>query len=333
MRIQALDLAKGFTVLMIAPIHSCMLYSLPYVRETFLGNFFAFIAEGPGAQLFMTAMGISFTFSKHTFRSISQRAFFLLIIGYALNIFKFIIPLWLGILPKGFRNLLPDSTLKIFVLGDILQFASIALIVIFLIQRIISYQNIAWILAAIICLISPLMWDIHKNDFFVDYTLQLVGGKPPDIYFPLFPWLVYPLTGLAIGYNLQQRPDKPIDDFKYIGCFLIIAGQFFDNGKTISFYRTYPPSTLQHIGIVLITFYVWNIFSRYVSPNYFFSFLTYMSRNITQIYCIQWILVCWMLPIFGYQQLDLFSSISAMVIITACTLFVSIYINFFKDGK
>ena len=63
-RITSLDLARGFTVLMIAPIHTVMLFSRLSVRDTLLGKFLAFVAEWHGAQIFMTVMGISFVIFK-----------------------------------------------------------------------------------------------------------------------------------------------------------------------------------------------------------------------------------------------------------------------------
>ena len=63
-RIQSLDLARGFTVLFMPSVHVVMLYSQPQVQQSLLGDILAFIAEGPGAQLFMLLMGVSFTFSS-----------------------------------------------------------------------------------------------------------------------------------------------------------------------------------------------------------------------------------------------------------------------------
>ena len=59
-RINSIDFARGFTVLMIAPIHTVMIFSSLSVRDTLLGKFLAFVAEWHGAQIFMTVMGMSF---------------------------------------------------------------------------------------------------------------------------------------------------------------------------------------------------------------------------------------------------------------------------------
>ncbi len=100
-RIQSLDLARGFTVLLMPSIHVAMVYSIE-VQQSILGNMLAFMAEWPGAQLFMLLMGIYFTFSYLNNRqSILRRAFYFLIAAYVLNFLKFLIPLWMGWMPDS----------------------------------------------------------------------------------------------------------------------------------------------------------------------------------------------------------------------------------------
>ena len=105
MRIKSLDLARGFTVLCIPAVHSVLLYSQPSVRDTLSGQLLGFIAEGPGAQLFMTYMGISITLSeKLTWKVVFKRSGLFLLAGYGLNLLKFVLPLKLGLLPVAFKT-------------------------------------------------------------------------------------------------------------------------------------------------------------------------------------------------------------------------------------
>jgi hypothetical protein len=60
-------LNRGFTVLMIAPIHTVLVYSKLEVRESWLGYILGFIAEGPGAQLFMLLTGNTFSVARKLF--------------------------------------------------------------------------------------------------------------------------------------------------------------------------------------------------------------------------------------------------------------------------
>src|SRR5580658_7066767 len=140
-RIKSFDLARGFTVLMIAPIHTVMLYSKLSVRETLLGKLMAFIAEGPGAQLFMLLMGVFFALSaKNNFIAICKRTFYLLVVAYLLNVFKFVIPHFFGWLPQSLLNDLSIDTncneyLQFLLIGDILHFAAIATLILFVLYH------------------------------------------------------------------------------------------------------------------------------------------------------------------------------------------------------
>ncbi|SRR6266536_6114607 len=341
-RVKSLDLARGFTVLMMAPVHTILLYSKPYVYDTLPGKLLAFIAEGPGAQLFMLIMGICFTFSKHTIQSVLQRAFILLLAAYALNIFKFILPSFLYPMPIELLKELQvnndfEGRMQMFLLGDILHFAALTLLILFFVSRLQHYYHYALYVAIFICFTSPFFWDAYCTNPAINYILQLTGGQPPRVYFPLLPWLVYPLVGLSIGYFFQTETKEIFLKLGIIGCLLVAGGyvlqHYFLNDPASSFYRTYPADTIQHIGIVLITLDLWELVERYVKPNYFFKLLSYSSLHITQIYCIQWILIFWLLPLFGYQQLDLIPSLFCIILTTIITYFLSFCLNVYGKRK
>jgi len=337
-RIKPLDLARGFTVLMIAPIHTVMLYSKLEIRNTLLVNFLAFIAEWHGAQIFMLLMGISFTFSKkNSFKPLLERATFILGAAYALNIFKFVIPHLFGWLPQTLLSELQIQNgsygyLQLFLIGDILHFASIALIVLFIVHRLKNYQWIALAVAFIVCIASPFIWDIHCRYFLVDYFFQLIGGQSPHVFFPLFPWLVYPLIGLTIGYWFQKaKHQKVFWLLRDIGWLMIIISliikYFLKENELSIFYRTNPFDTTLHIGVVFVALSIWDWISINVKQNHFFRLLTYLSEHITQVYIIQWVIICWLLPIFGYQTLSFIPSVFCILLTTFLTLTISFFIN------
>jgi surface polysaccharide O-acyltransferase-like enzyme len=335
-RIKSLDLARGFTVLLIAPIHCMLLYSKPEVYTSLLGQLFAFIAEGPGAPLFMVLMGISFALKeKYRFLDVLKKVAFILLAGYGLNLIKFVIPYAGGWMPLGLQNDLqvPDrgGAWTLLGLGDILQFAGPALLVLYGVTRFRFYGCIAGALAISIAWMSPLAWDAHSHQPTLDYVLQLATGKPPRTFFPLFPWLAYPLVGLAIGRVLKH--DGPAC-FRYAGGWglaLIGIGVIFDflypNIPETTFYRTYPVDTACHIGIVLLALYSWDLLYRYIKPNHFLRVLTYSSKHITQIYLIQWILISALLPVWGYQHLGLGATMLVILPITGTVYLLSALIN------
>jgi hypothetical protein len=335
-RIKSLDLARGFTVLLIAPIHCILLYSEPVVRATLIGQLFAFIAEGPGAPLFMLLMGISFALKEnHRFLDVLKKSALLLLAGYGLNLIKFVIPYAGGWMPSGLQHDLqiPDrgGAWTLMGLGDILQFAGPALLILYCVTRFRSYACIAGALAISIAWMSPLVWDANSSSSFWNYLLQLTVGQPPRTFFPVFPWLAYPLVGLAIGRIIKRDGPSCFQIFGQWGIALIGINVMFDflypNTPPTSFYRTYPVETACHSGIVFIALYCWDLLYRYVKPNHFFRVLTYSSKHITLIYLTQWILISALLPVWGYQRLGLGVTMLVIVPITATVYLLSALIN------
>jgi uncharacterized membrane protein len=333
-RIKSLDLARGFTVLCISAVHSVLLYSQPCVRDTLPGQILRFIAEGPGAQLFMTYMGISVTLScKLSWSAVLKRSGLFLLAGYGLNVLKFLVPLKLGLLPAAFQTDLGitdpcTAGETVFLLGDILHFAALALPISYGIYCLRRNWIYAIITATFVMFFAPFFWDHHSCSPVANYIAVLVGGRPPAVFFPLFPWLCYPLVGLATGYWLSRNPP---DRFLFIGLTgiaMVLFGEiaaYFGLPST-SFYRTRPAETAIHVGIVLIWLWIWEGLAIYVKSNAFYRLLQFTSRHITLIYFIQWPLICWLLPLFGYQQLTGWASFSVAVTVTLLTLFLSLLI-------
>lgn len=330
-RIMSFDLARGFTVLCMPMIHVVMLYSTIPVQQSLLGDILGYIAEGPGAQLFMLLMGLSFTFSKRiTKEYVFKRAFYLLIAAYLLSFFKFVVPLGLGLMPQ---NLLTElqlqsdfNTVKFFLLiGDILHFAAIAYLILFFITRTRYYPYIALVLAIAIMLVSPYVWDVKTEIVFVDQLITLFNGHPPQAFFPVFPWLVYPLCGLTLGYLLKHNNETYLlKKTGIIGIAIMIISFCFPattiQTQWLPFYRTEPADTLFHLGFVLMWLGLFHLLSKKIPGNPIFRLLTFCSRHITTIYIIQWILICWSMCFTGYMQLPFWPSIIWMIDLTLATL-------------
>lgn len=337
-RIQSLDLARGFTILFIAPIHAVMLYSKPEVYQSWFGKALAFIAEGPGAQLFMLLMGISFSLSgNNNFVAVCKKALLLLMGGYALNVLKFILPAALHLMPAGLYAELqvgPDGNgyLHMLLIGDILHFAAFSLLVLWVVRQMPGYQRWALLFGLAVCFMAPLWYGLHASCKFFNYCLEMIGGQPPRIYFPLFPWLAYPLIGLSIGYYIKGLKRFVFARLAITGCLLVVLHYCsFLNSLPCSettFYRTCPPSTLYHMGIVLMWLAGWHWVSRWcIRDNVCFGLLTSLSQNITRVYLIQWILIAWFLPVIGFRKLDLISSILAATLICLCVLLLLILVT------
>jgi uncharacterized membrane protein len=325
--IRSLDLARGFTVLMMVPVHTVLLYSDPVIYHTLLIKMLAFVAEGPGAQLFMMLMGIYTGLSKtRTTKKVLLKSLLLLMAGYGLNMVKFVIPYRLGLLPEHLLldlQITKDSNawIQLIAIGDIFHFAALALPITYALSR-----SKHWYAAALTVLIifgAQYLWDIRGNNPVNDYLLKLIGGQPPQVFFPLFPWLVYPLIGMMMGKWWMKTEEKYFQKLGITGAVILLiyysVRLFISPKDTINFYRTQWPETLQHIAIVFCTLFSWDWLSKNIPQNRIFRFLQYSGRHITKLYIIQWIVIMWCLPFPGYQQLQWCSSMAWIIFTTTAT--------------
>lgn len=336
-RIRSLDLARGFTVLMMAPVHTVLLYSRPEVHDTAFGYLLTFVAEGPGAQLFMFLMGTYCAFQKlGNWSQVIRRSGSLLAAGYALNLLKFVLPCRLGWLPPELLAALalpddPQPLLQLMLIGDILHFSAPALLVLYGIRRLPSWHHVAILGALLVCFAAPYCWDLRGNGALATYMLSLAGGSPPQVFFPLMPWLVYPLAGLAAGYHLQRKGTRLLAHMGLTGACLLALGlamrHFIPGNPAGDFYRTTAPETIRHLGIVLLSLAAWHFLEKAPVAGLFFRLLEYAARHITLLYCIQWILVVWLLPFAGYLSLGYTASLIAITCTTTATFAFSFVIR------
>ncbi|MGB8193501.1 MAG: heparan-alpha-glucosaminide N-acetyltransferase domain-containing protein [Chitinophagaceae bacterium] len=333
MRIKEIDIARGFTVFIMAAVHAVLIYSTPEVHASWLGDILFFLAEGPGAPLFMMVMGISFVLSRKT--SVSERlrrAALLLLLAYVLNFLKFLVPLAAGGIPQ---QLLADfgippgsaATWHFLLLGDILQLAAIALTVLTLLHCLRNYHYWAMAIAFIILIVTPFLWQVNSANPVLNYIFDLLWGFNSRVYFPAFPWLVYPLTGMAAGYYLQTSPGF-FAKARNIGLLLIGTGLIISSFDPAwhwgDFYRTAQGGTLYYIGFVLLWLYLCHLAVKLLPDNSFFTLLTRLSRHITRIYLIQWVLVFWLIGLIGYRQLNIIASLVCIVLITSLVILIGL---------
>ncbi len=334
-RILSLDLARGFTVLFMAPVHAMLLFGKAETRDSVPGYVFEFIAEGPGAVLFMLLMGVSFFLAgKKKPGVVIKRVLVLILLGYGMNALKFVLPGSLGILPINFLSDMGvsdgrDGLLDLFLIGDILQFAAIAYLLLYIFSGVFKNHIFQFSLAFLLCFVSPLFWDLDGSTAGSVYLLELLGGKPPNVFFPILPWLVYPLAGYVMGYFIKDG--SAVSTFFIPGILCIAFGWltrlYFFPCPGEDFYRPCPGDTIYHAGIAMAWLAVWDWISKGIKSNVFFRILQFLSRHITIVYFIQWLMICWALPFIGYQTLGLIITCLVCVLVEINVVGVVFIIN------
>jgi len=335
------SLARGFVVLTMPAIHSVLFYSEPAVKEGVLGLILGFLAETAGAPVFMLLMGVFVAYSRpKSLIDIGKRGVLLILLGYLLNTLKFIIPGLMGWLPESFitDNGLSNDHFLFQLLGliDILQFAGLAYIICFLIKRFIVLLTFQILLVLLLLSFTPIVWSLSEN---VTYWGQFLYGEPPLVYFPMFPWLVYPLSGLILGQVIKEMTTKRVALILVITAVICISfgGLIYKVEPpewNQNFYRLGIGGTLAHIGFVFLWLLLFVLLNWLIRNNLLFTFLRWLSKNVTVVYIIQWVVVCWFLPLFGYNSLSGYPSLFAILFVTTLSFILSrLFLYYFQTSK
>jgi len=331
-RNSAVDLARGFIVFIMPATHATLYYSQLSVQEGGWGIFLRCLAEGAGAQVFMFLLGFSFFLGrKKPLKTILKRAISIFCLAYILNFIKFVIPIIMGIIPQELLNYYHISSgffgvIDLLMVGDIFQFAAIS----YLLCGVICHFKASWIVPLCIgfgvIVISPLVWGHRLDNFLTDYLLKLFNGAPAAVFFPFFPWGVYPLLGLAFGQLYQDLSKDTYNRLCLIaGLLSVVVGligmQFEPAAFNQTFYRLGPGGTIFHCGLVLL----WMRLCTWISGKLPFDGpllkgLRWCSINITIVYIVQWIVVVYLLPVFGFMDLGLIKTLIATVVVSLMTL-------------
>lgn len=335
-RITGLDSARGLTVLLMPAVHTTMLYSQPAVRHSWLGLPLAFFAEGPGAQLFMFILGFSAVLARpKTFKQVCQRGVLLFSAGYLLNLGRMVVPAMMRILPE---SLLADyvvypghpPALSLLLTGDILQMAGLSYVFVQGIAR--SARPLPYSAAAYTAVIflAPFLWGIRPPNVLLDHLTGLAASGDYRAFFPLFPWLCYPLAGLMAGTWYIKRED--MGDGYILKMAAASAVLLSGIGIALSFmtpsvwdrdfYRAGPGRSLYQTAFVILWLCLSEILASRFSGSGFIRLLSFCSKKITTIYVTQWLVISWGTALAGYHGLDLQGTVIAIFLTTLISLSV-----------
>jgi len=311
-RVAAFDLARGLAMAFMVMVHVLMTYGDPEVQDSPFGWVIDFLGSPPAAPVFMFLMGASMAFSTRTGLAKGvRRGLWLLFLGYLLNFLRGSLPVWVA-LRAGMvtqEEIAPYTPLYEFLTVDILQFAGVALIV-FAVLRRFTTKPAHWIALAIaVMLVSPLLWGKMTGWMPLDQVLRLLWGAEGEAAaFPAFPWLCYPLLGMAFGKWLAASEDRGrvFRGATWAGLALLAVGTavtLTDPDFHIQdYYRSGPGAVIWIAGFVLVWLRVCHAAASRIRPNPAFRLLDYWSRHVTTFYFIHWVILGWGVALVGHQE-------------------------------
>ena len=295
-RAQTADMLKGIAVLLMIQVHILELFATDYIYNSTLGKVLLFLGGPPVAPIFMIVFGYFIFSPQKTITQLVWKGIKIFILGMLLNLalnFNLIISVWQ-------KKLQADIWPYVFGV-DILQFAGISLITIALLKHIVQ-KHFSLTLSIIFLsafLGNFLLCYVPENNTILFLSAYFYGSTDWS-YFPLFPWLAYPLAGIAL-YQLQQS--------KYVAFFnlsktkivvgsvlLLLLVLTYKHGVSVSINL----SSYYHHGIL---FFIWVMafclfygsviheVNHWVGETMMMKYIKWLGKNVTILYVIQWIII------------------------------------------
>ncbi len=300
-----LDIARGIAVLCMILQHAMIIFCVNEGEGSLLGEAVILAGTAPAAPVFMIIMGAFFVSSdKANLIYALKRGTALFAAGYMLNALRFSIPLLVAYDATGTPSYMTEAVTTFFSV-DILQMAGLSLIIMGILKRFFPIPLLWGFFAIGIGVISPFFWG-HDNFAFE----ALLWGTEKDVSFPLFPWLIYPLTGMAVSSALASRSSAHRTSLMTgLGgiCFVAALIIYFIGPSFLSLTGDYYRSGLMiHLIMTGFVFFWLFLLDRLTSARTLYPFvselLCFWSRHVTIVYFVQWTLIGWGMFIFGNME-------------------------------
>jgi hypothetical protein len=289
------DILKGVAVLMMIQVHLTELFATQGFYEGAFGRLSLFLGGPPAAPVFMAVMGYFIMAGKGSAGKEIMRGIQFIILGFALNI-----ALNGYALIKIVAGDLTVNPLHLVFGVDILFLAGLSVIIIAILKPLLKkHFQVGIIFALIVAGITPVFNIFSESGRASDYLFAYIGGSFKWSYFPLFPWLAYPLAGCSFyifekRFAISEIPMKKIVYGILILLFLIIPTGYFMAPVPTNLHSYY------HHGIL---FFIWDIafllvwagstllVARWLQGHFFSLWLGWIGRNVTVFYIIQWVII------------------------------------------
>ena len=306
-RQEEIDLAKACMIFCLALIHctiECtplekLVSGIPYLFDSIIG--------GPlSAPMYMFAMGIGMVYTKHhTPKDYAKRGLKLGVIGYMLNICRYLIPFLVGYLITGnyekYVRPLPYRVLG----NDILQFASLAMLTmalfVWLRMSHLTMFMVSLAMSVLGTFLRGLDIGIPLGNIFLGYIVGIEDAKGMVFSdFPLLNWMIFPVSGYIFGQyllhvknkNLFYRLLSPIGILItaiYFPLGIINRWGMFGDGQNC-YYHMITGDALVSLSVTTGVLGIYHVLIPYISDRRK-HYIGEISKNINVIYCIHWVLV------------------------------------------
>lgn len=328
-RNQVADLLKGFAVIFMIQVHITENFLIEKLHNESFGIISFLLGGTPAAPVFMFLMGFFISTNKE-FLFYFERGVILFLIGILLNI-----GLNLSFLIHYFQNqIIGENPLDYILSVDILPFAGLSLIIIGLIKeafgsRYYLYLILGLSLAIVSDFIAPLSNNLNMS---LKYLLSFVYGISDWSYFPLIPWLFYPMIGFSFRLFSEKYKSNNKMFFIIIATIILIllAKKSFDQIIVLKkYYHHGFFLAIWNLSFMIIWTYIISVLEKYAGKTIILTFIKWLGKNVTTVYIIQWLIIG-NLSIYLYDSLNQTQFFLCLIIVILATSLITFMVEKFK---
>lgn len=289
------DLLKGFAVFLMVPVHILeTLIDFPG-RESWFGKSLLFLGGPVAVPVFMLVMGYFIAKNQKPFATNFFRGVKIFLAGFLLNLGLNFHLLW-KIQFAGWQV----NPLEYIFGVDIFYFAGLAIILLSVLKTVKNHS--ALIALGLASLIAVFTYFINEKLMVPErnYILPFIGGSWSWSYFPLFPWLSYPLAGFAF-YHFEEGIFSFMNTRKTVTAILvftlaILVAVFGNQGiETTIDLPAYYHHTFWFSMWVFSVVILWSLLLRFLIQRFpqtgVGNGLMWLGKNITVFYIVQWLII------------------------------------------
>lgn len=314
-----LDIAKAFSIFTMIYVHvlavglgeDVLIDPKNGVLVNIIGNIFGGVLAAP---VFMFCMGIGIAYSKrqntHYYFSRGKKLFSM---AWLLNIVRYVIPVSLIWLIKRDPEFIPFIAYCAFSI-DILHFAGLSFLLYALLSKLRLSDKQILILSVFMSVAGSFIREFDTGSYFSSVLTGCFFGCNHENFltaFPLFNWFIFVAAGKCFGEYLKRCDDisslfrkimPPSSVFFLFYSFFGIKHYFGMFGESATLY--YHMHTIDAIYAISAVFTLFGI-SYFVSdklPEKVLNTAVILSKNLNYAYCLQWLLVGWIIQsilVFG----------------------------------
>ncbi|MFZ4724909.1 MAG: acyltransferase family protein [Paludibacter sp.] len=295
-RISLPDTTKGIAVLLMIQVHIMELFAKQEIYDSSRGSISLFFGGIPAAPIFLLLMGYFLAYSKKRPTEIALRGVRLFFGGLLLNI-----GLNLNLLYKIFYENWNLNPLHYVFGADILTLAGLSLLCFAIIQKITTNRYFIYFgLAIVIALASHFIYPNQFEDHSLRYIFSFFVGGTSWSFFPLVPWLSFPLLGfgikllndkLVITALLNKSWSKYIIATLTLILVLTLNIAITITNNLAEYYHFDFLFFLWSISFIICWLYLLYYIEKKFRKTLVVHYLQFLGKNVTVVYVIQWLII------------------------------------------